>query len=161
MYKPLVGTAAVLALALAAALVSAASAIQPFEPGSLARIVAAQEGKSFVLVVWSLDCQFCQTSLDTLARARTKRKDLNVVTLSTDPATDPVLGPMMHKRLAALGMSDNAWAYGALSPERLRYAIDRNWRGEKPRSYWFDAQGKKTAYSGLITPAVIDKLFAK
>jgi hypothetical protein len=32
------------------------------------------------------------------------------------------------------------------------------WRGEKPRSYWYDAQGQRIAYSGVITPAVIAKM---
>jgi len=160
MYKPLVSPVVALALALVAPLAHA-TGIQVFEPGSIERIVQKQEGKPFVLVVWSMDCEFCQASLDTLSRERKKRKDLNVVTLSTDWAADPVLVPMMQKRLAALGMSDNAWAFGALAPERLRDAVDPKWRGEKPRSYWFNAQGGKTSYSGLITPAVIDKLFAK
>jgi hypothetical protein len=44
-----------------------------------------------------------------------------------------------------------------LPPERLRYAIDRSWHGEKPRSYWFNARGERVAYSGVITAAVIDK----
>ena len=155
LFRPVIG----LAFALAATAASAASFIQPFEPGSLQQIVDREKGKPFVLIVWSMDCEFCQASLDTLARERQQRKDLRVVTISTDPLADPALTPMVEKRLAALGMKERAWAFGALPPERLRFAIDRNWHGEKPRSYWFKANGEKTAYSGVITPAVIDKLF--
>jgi cytochrome oxidase Cu insertion factor (SCO1/SenC/PrrC family) len=149
-----------LALAFFSMSATAASTIQPFEPDSMARIVESQKGKPFVLVVWSLDCEFCQASLQTLAQEKRKRKDLNIVTLSMDPLDDPQAAALMQKRLAALGMTGNAWAFGAMPPERLRYAIDPKWHGEKPRSYWFNARGEKTAYSGVITPATIEKLSA-
>lgn len=155
--RPVIG----LAFAFISMAAGAASAIQPFEPGGMERILESQKGKPFVVIVWSLDCEFCQASLDTLARERQKRKELNIVTISTDPLADPTLEPLMQERLTALGMGRNAWAYGSLPPERLRYAIDRSWHGEKPRSYWFNARGEKTAYSGVITPAIIEKLFAR
>jgi hypothetical protein len=135
----------------------AAPALQAFEPDSLARIVARQQGKPFVLVLWSLDCVYCQASLKTLAEEIHKRKNLRVVTLSTDAAADPELAPMMRKRLAALGLSANAWAFGDAPPEQLRYMIDPKWHGEKPRSYWYDARGERVAYSGVITAATIER----
>jgi hypothetical protein len=159
MYKLLIRPVIALAFALAATVVEAAPVLHRFEPGSMERIVASMKGKPFVLVVWSLDCEFCHTSLETLARERQKRKDLEVVTISTDPADDPTLGPMMKARLTSLGMAGHAWAFGSLPPERLRYAIDPKWYGEKPRSYWFDARGERTAYSGIITRDVISRLF--
>jgi thiol-disulfide isomerase/thioredoxin len=146
---------------LAAAAISgaalAAGPVQPFEPDSMQRIVAAEQGKPFVVVMWSLDCEFCRASLKTLSRARHQRKDLNIVTISTDQVDDPELAPMMRERLAKLGLDHDAWAFSDVPPERLRYAIDRTWHGEKPRSYWFNAKGERVAYSGVITPAVIDK----
>lgn len=138
-----------------------AAPLRAFEPDSMPRLVDAHKGKPFVVVVWSLDCEFCRASLDTLAQVRRQRPDLTVVTISTDEADDPELGPMMRERLAKLGMDKDAWAFGSAPPERLRYAIDRGWHGEKPRSYWFNAQGERVAYSGVITPAVIDRYFKR
>jgi thiol-disulfide isomerase/thioredoxin len=135
---------------------AAADPIRPFAPGSMERIAAAEKGKPFVLVIWSLDCEFCRASLETLAQFR-QRKHLTVVTVSTDPVDDPGLGPMMRDRLAKLGMDHDAWAFGSAPPERLRYAIDRSWHGEMPRSYWFNARGERVAYSGVITQDIIDK----
>jgi thiol-disulfide isomerase/thioredoxin len=152
--------AVALALALAAFAANAA-ALRPFDAGSMAQIVQAEKGKPFVVVLWSLDCEYCRASLDTLARARQQRKDLRVVTIATDPADDPSLGPMMQERLAKLGLSQDAWAFGDTPPERLRYAIDPRWHGEKPRSYWFDAKGERSVYSGVITPAVIDRFLVR
>jgi thiol-disulfide isomerase/thioredoxin len=138
---------------------ASAATVHPFEPDSMDRIVAEHKGKPFVVVVWSLDCEFCRASLKTLAQARHQRKDLAVVTISTDEADDPDLAPVMRERLGRLGMEHDAWAFGGMPPERLRYAIDRSWHGEKPRSYWFNSHGERVAYSGVITPAVIDKYF--
>lgn len=146
-----------------AALAMAASAgpMQPFEPATMQRIVDARQGKPFVLVLWSLDCEYCLTSLDVLSKEMRRRKDLHVVTISTDPVNDPQTAPLMNKRLASLGLDKDNWAFGDVPPERLRYTIDRRWHGEMPRSYWFNAKGERVAYSGVITPAVIDKFLAQ
>ncbi|GAB3470840.1 TlpA disulfide reductase family protein [Massilia terrae] len=146
-----------------AALATAAAAgpMQPFEPATMQHIVDAQQGKSFVLVLWSLDCEYCLTSLDVLSKQMRRRKDLNVVTISTDRVNDPETAPVMNQRLARLGLDKNNWAFGDVAPERLRFTIDRRWHGEMPRSYWFNAKGERVAYSGVITPAVIDKFLAR
>lgn len=134
--------------------------VKSFEADSMGQIVEARKGKPFVVVLWSLDCEYCTASLETLARVRQQRQDLNVVTIATDAMEDPTLRLMIEKRLSKFGMTEDAWAFGG-PPERLRYAIDRRWHGEMPRSYWFNAKGEKTLYSGVITPAVINKLYAR
>lgn len=150
-------------LMLAASVVSIASAapaapvMREFTPDSLQRIVADQKGKPFVLVVWSLDCVFCQTSLENLAAERRRGRDIRVVTLTTDYLGDEQLMEQSAKRLHALGFAGNAWAFGDESPERLRYALDPKWHGEKPRTYWFNAKGERTAYSGVVTAEQIGK----
>lgn len=136
----------------------AAPAIQPFEPDSMERIVAARKGTPFVLMVWSLDCTYCQASMKALAEERRKRKDLHVVTLSTDSADDPQAVAMMRKKLHAAGLMRDAWAFGSAPAEQLRYAIDPKWHGEKPRSYWFNARGESIPYSGVLTAGTIDRL---
>lgn len=133
--------------------------IQAFEPGSMSEIVAAQKGAPFVLVLWSLDCEYCKASLKTLRQEQAKWKNLRVVTLATDSIADPEAVVLIGKKLASLGMTANAYAFGEAPPEQLRYAVDPKWRGELPRSYWFNARGQSVAHSGLITPALIAKLY--
>lgn len=135
-----------------------AAALNTFEQNSLAHIVKQQQGKPFVLLVWSLECEFCQASLKALADAKRQGMTLAVVTLSTDSRADPQAAELMRERLAALGMQANAWAFGAAPAERLRYALDPAWHGEMPRSYWYRADGKRVAYSGMLTPQVIARL---
>lgn len=134
-----------------------AQAARLFEPDSLEQIVAQHRGKPFLLLVWSMDCQFCQASLDTLARARAANPALDIVTVSTDPASDRALSAQIDARLSSLALADDRWSFGSESSERLRYAIDPRWRGEKPRSYWYDASGARKAYSGLIRPERLEQ----
>lgn len=136
----------------------AGTSLQSFEPESFAHIVDKQKAKPFVMIVWSLDCEFCQASLKTLAAEKRKRKDLNIVTVSTDNAGDSQSVDLMQKRLLALQMTSDAWAFGSAPSEQLRYVIDPKWHGEMPRSYWFNAKGEKIAYSGVLTSAAIEKL---
>lgn len=147
-------------LALLGNLAQAGARIKPFEPDSLDRILNAHKGRPFVLILWSLDCVYCQASLAVLAQEKPARPGLNIVTLATDPLDDPQAAALVAQRLRKLGLTRDAWAFGAAPPEQLRYAVDPKWHGEMPRSYWFDAQGKRAAYSGVLTPAMIDKLSA-
>jgi len=146
---------------LASIVTHAAEAIQPFEADSMVRLVDSQKGKAFVLVVWSLDCEYCQVSLKNLAEEKRKRKDLHIVTLATDPIGEPQAAALIKKKLESAGMKNDAWAYGDAPPEQLRYAIDPKWHGEMPRSYWFNARGERVAYSGVITAETIDKFTAR
>lgn len=161
MMRKLILLCLVLLSAVFSTVTGATPMLQPFESDSLARIVQKQKGKPFVLFVWSLECEYCQASLKVLSREKRKRKDLTVVTLSTDALNDPEAAALMQQRLISLGLTGNAWAFGEAPAEQLRYAIDPKWHGEMPRSYWYTAQGEKVAYSGVLTPAMIDQLSAR
>lgn len=148
-------------LMMATSVSAAASGMREFTSSSLQRIVAENKGEPFVLVVWSLDCVYCQASMEAFADQRRRGKTVRLVTLSTDYAGDAALMELSAKRLQALGLETNAWAFGDEAPERLRYALDPKWHGEKPRTYWFNAKGERTAYSGVVTPAQIAKFLAR
>jgi hypothetical protein len=134
-------------LALGARQGVAAGALREFDSGSMAAIEAAHRGKPFVMMVWSLDCVYCPASLAQLAKAR----QLEVVTVATDRADQDGKRALIARKLGARLARANAWAFGAAPPEQLRYAIDPAWRGETPRTYWYDAKGGRTARSGPVT----------
>jgi hypothetical protein len=142
--------AAVLVCAmLAPALAAAEPAIKSFGPDSFAQIAASANGKPQVVMVWSLDCSYCEPSFEALAGAQ--RRGLKVVTIATDPVDDPEATILIRQKLAKSGLHAETWAFGPAPSEQLRHAIDPKWRGEMPRSYWFDGKGQVRAYSGLIT----------
>jgi thiol-disulfide isomerase/thioredoxin len=135
----------------------AAGKVRAFEADSLPAIVASHAGKPFVLVVWALDCDYCQPSFKALAQAQ-RRGQLAVVTIATDRAADAQAVRFIEKKLGATALKAQAWAFGSAPEERLRYAIDPAWRGEMPRSYWFDSGGNRVAHSGVITADIVAKL---
>ena len=130
---------------------NAAAVLREFERDSLAQIVASQQRQPFLLIVWSLDCEFCQRSLEAVAQQKKRHPGFRVITLSTDSIDDEPTAALIAARLKALGLTTSAWAFGSQPPEQLRYALDKNWHGEMPRSYWFDANGKATPRSGVLT----------
>ena len=154
---------AAFALALCCISVAAAPArtqIVPFEAASLDKIVNAHKGRPFLLLVWSLDCAFCKASMAELARQQRLGSRLAVITLATDPAGDADAKAQLAERLRGAGLTSTNYAFDDAPPEQLRYAVDPKWHGELPRSYWYDGQGKRRAYSGALTAEVIAKFTA-
>ena len=143
-----------------AALAGAAEpAIKSFGADSFAQIAAAAKGKPQVVMVWSLDCSYCEPSFAALTEAQ--RRGAKVVTIATDPVDDAEARTLIRRKLAKSGLQAETWAFGPASPEQLRHAIDPAWRGEMPRSYWFDGNGQVRAYSGLITPERVAAMLPK
>lgn len=68
--------------------IGATGDVRPFVPGSLAKILAAREGKPFILVFWSLDCQYCPTELRMLSRIMDRHHKLDTVLVATDTLND-------------------------------------------------------------------------
>jgi hypothetical protein len=43
------------------------------------------------------------------------------------------------------------WAFVDEFSERVRFSVDRSWRGELPRTYLFDARHRREAHSGRLS----------
>jgi hypothetical protein len=83
------------------------------------------------------------------------RSQVLATTISMMPArwiaTDPMESASeLAARLAQLGVSSDAYAFGDAPREALQYAIDATWLGEKPRAYRYGADGKREAISGVL-----------
>src|SRR5687768_1690172 len=55
---------------------NAAESIRPLMLGSFTQVLEAREGKPFVLVFWSLDCQYCPTELKMLSELKRSHPQL-------------------------------------------------------------------------------------
>jgi hypothetical protein len=126
------------------------SGVKPFDRNTLARIERTYRGESFWLVLWDLECTYCVQSLRNLAAAQRARPALKVVTIATDSIADAA---QLAERLAELGVSSEAYAFADGAPEGLRYAIDPEWLGEKPRAYRYEASGARESRNGVIDVA--------
>lgn len=127
----------------------AASQLRTLEADSF-RSIAAQRGKPMVVMLWSLDCNYCEASFAALETIR-RQHGAKIVTIATDRADDPQAAAQIRDKLSHSGLHSEAWAFGAATTEQLRYAIDPKWRGELPRTYWFDGKGGMRSHSGVVT----------
>ena len=160
MIKLLILTFAILSSQFAGMPASAEPTLHSFGPQSLQAIKSAHAGRPFVLFLWSLDCTYCQASMEGLA-AMQKQQPLTIIAIATDAAGDHEQRRQIAAKLDASGMAAQRWAFGPYSAEQLRYAIDPKWWGEIPRTYWFDKEGRAAAYSGVLDRAAIRKYLSR
>lgn len=134
-----------------------ADAPKPFTAGSPAALQQRFTGQPYLLAFWSVDCPHCQGELELFARLLRERPNLPLVLVAVDA---PEAALSVTGRLAELGLSDaDNWQFAEARQERLRFAIDRQWRGELPRNYLFDPAHKAQAISGALSEATLRRWF--
>ena len=137
----------------------AAETVRPFTQGSLGELLAAREGKPFILVLWSLDCQYCPTELKTLSELRRSHPNLDVVLVATDTISDAA---QLALKAETYGMSQaEQWVFADDMPERLRREIDTRWYGEVPRTYFYDQRHQREVKTGLVNKQFFEQWLAK
>lgn len=143
------GQAAFLFCLLLLATPLAAQEIKPFESGSLNNIVTAHQSRPWVLALWSLGCPHCPDDLTLFGELSKKYPGLDFVLVSTDTPQDiPAITTVLARHRLEQA---EAWVFADPFSERLRYTIDRQWRGELPRTYLYSADGTVRGISGKLT----------
>ncbi|MDE2366894.1 MAG: redoxin domain-containing protein [Betaproteobacteria bacterium] len=138
---------------------SAAEGVRPFTLGSLAQILKSREGKPFILVLWSLECQYCPTELKTLSELKRNNPKLDVVLIATDTPSD---APQLISRTESYGMGKvEQWVFAEDMPERLRREIDGRWYGEVPRTYFYDRNHQRETKTGLVNRKFFEDWLAR
>lgn len=138
--------AAMLLMLLAWNATAAQIQIRPFTLTSYASILKEHQGKPLLLVFWSLECPPCYHELKLLGELGAGRV-FPAVIVSTDgmDAADRIAEVLERFRLEDV---DARVFDGAPMP--IRFAVDRTWYGELPRSYFFDAAHQRKAVTGII-----------
>lgn len=132
------------ALALLAALPAAAA--EPFQRGSWQAIRDAHAGRPLVVHLWSLTCAPCLVELPEWGKLVAERSGLALVLISTD---SPDRAPRMASVLERAGLSGvQSWVFADSFTERLRFEIDRTWRGELPRTLLVAGDGSVEILKG-------------
>lgn len=124
----------------------------PFKAGSLQEILEAHSAEPFLLVLWSLRCVPCRHEMALLAETRVRHPDLEVVFVSTDGMAyaDDVAAVLKDHGLQAA----ESWIFAG-PVQRLRYAIDPDWYGVLPRSYFYNASHERVAVTGGLEKAQV------
>jgi thiol-disulfide isomerase/thioredoxin len=132
-----------------------AEELKPFVRGSMEQLVAARQGKPFLLGFWSLTCSHCQEELALLGEFSQKHPGAQVVLVATDT---PEEGAAIRATLQCHGLdSSESWVFAEAFVDRLRFEVDRQWRGELPRTYFYDSAHRATAVSGKLDSARLER----
>jgi len=151
-------TVLVLALALAAG-VAQARELKPYTTASLDAIRAQHAGRPFVLAFWSIYCEPCREEMAEWKALRRRHPGVPVVLVSTDL---PAERAAVTAFLARFDPGDvDTWMFADEFTERLRYSVDRSWRGELPRTYLYDAGHRPLAKSGRFDRRWIGEWLAR
>lgn len=127
-----------------------AADFKPFQSGSRAAIEQAHAGQPFVLAFWSVDCAYCPDEIKHLSELTRTRRDIKLVLVSVDG--DDFKGEAAKKLAAWLpeGQGER-WLFAGNDAERLFFAVDRQWYGELPRTYFYDGKGGVQGKSGRVS----------
>jgi thiol-disulfide isomerase/thioredoxin len=133
--------------------------LRPFTAKSLDELRRENAGKPFVVAFWSLHCAPCKEELAVLKTLHGKHPSLPIVLVATDPPQqkDAIRQFLSQYELGKL----QTWSLAEDFDERIRFAIDRRWRGELPRTYFFDAAHRSTAHSGLVDAGWLETWLAR
>lgn len=136
-----------------------AAGYAPFDATSVERIKRQHAGKPFVLAFWSITCEPCREEMHVWKAMRAKHPGVPIHLVAADPGTTP-------RELARfLAQHDpgtvTRWSFADAFVERVRHSVDPKWRGELPRTYFFDADHRPLAHSGVISAVDADAWFAK
>lgn len=126
---------------------SAASEVQPFTSKRFPEIREAHAGQPFVVAFWSTHCEPCKAEIALLTRFHREFPSVKIILVATDT---PAERSSVEHFLAKYELGQMAvYQFGDEAEERIRFSVDPHWRGELPRSYFFDRRGEVTAQSGV------------
>ncbi|MBZ0104798.1 MAG: TlpA family protein disulfide reductase [Sulfuricella denitrificans] len=121
---------------------------KPFGPGSMKEVAVAHAGKPFILAFWSLSCAHCKANLEQFGQLLRQHPGLSLELVSTDT---PEEGAAIMATLEKYGLEKlQTRVFADRFVERLQFEIDRRWRGELPRTYFYDASHQARTITGRL-----------
>jgi thiol-disulfide isomerase/thioredoxin len=138
---------------------AAPSSMRAFDAKSLDAILKANAGKPFVLAFWSIHCAPCIEDMGDWRALKQEYPAVPIVLVTTDPPAQHAAATRMLAKYRPGPVE--TWGFSDDFGERVRFAVDRTWRGELPRTYFFDAAHHAQIVSGRIDPAWTRDWFAQ
>jgi len=128
-------------------------ALLPFDARTLTTLRKTHAGKPFVLAFWSVYCEPCRDEMAEWDAVKRKYPSLPIELVSTDAPADRALIDAFFAKYPPGPVQK--WLFADAFTERVRYSVDKSWRGELPKSYFYDATHKAQIKSGKVDRAWI------
>lgn len=148
MIAPRALRAVVCSALLAIAAVASGAELRPFDAGTVAAIRTAHAGRPYVLAFWSIHCVPCLEDLGDWRALMQKYPTVSIILVATDPPSDRARAAEVLARYRLDGVE--SWAFADEFTERVRFSVDRKWRGELPRTYYHDAAHRIDVRTGRV-----------
>jgi thiol-disulfide isomerase/thioredoxin len=130
-----------------------AATLLPFDASTLTALRKTHAGKPFVLAFWSVYCEPCRDEMAEWDAVKRKYPSLPIELVSTDAPADRALIDAFFAKYPPGPVQK--WQFSDTFTERVRYSVDKSWRGELPKSYFYDAAHKPQIKSGKVDRAWI------
>ncbi|MCX7088636.1 MAG: hypothetical protein NTV00_11355 [Methylococcales bacterium] len=135
------------------------ASLKTFTHNSYQQLLKTHKNQAFALIIWSINCPICLAEMSVLSELHLRHPSLNLVMLATD---DHSAAEQIRLYLEQYELTDlEQWQFITVNNNALRTEIDPNWRGEVPRSYFFDRSGRRTGITGFISLADFKTLLTK
>lgn len=131
----------------------------PFTAQSLAAIRQTHAGKPFVLSFWALHCEPCRDEMAVWRAVKQEHPALPIVLVCTDAPKDAATIAAFFAKYPPGPVEK--WVFADAFTERVRYAVDKSWRGELPKTYFFDAVHQAEVRSGKVDSAWVQKWISR
>lgn len=133
--------------------------LRDFRQGSFASVVEGRAGGRFLLVLWSVECPPCFREFQVFTDLRAEGRELPLVLVATDPPEQRAEVVAALERFALLDVEN--WHFAEADANRLRFEVDPAWYGEMPRSYYYAADGSRSAHSGGLKREQVEAWLAE
>jgi hypothetical protein len=105
-----------------------------------------------IVALWSTDCPYCKKNLGVFTDMVKADASLQLITVAVEPLSAEVATSLDRIRVPGV-----RYVYGTDAPEAIAYALDPKWRGELPRTLFFDGRGNRVMISGAVDVATTRK----
>ena len=136
---------------------AAGPAVRVVNDAELAKLIRRDAGKPRPLLInfWATWCEPCRAEFPDLVQIddQYRARGLDFFTVSLDDAAELTKNvPQFLREVRAERIP--AYLLNAVEPEAAITAVDKEWRGELPATFLFDASGQLVfKHSGRIKPA--------
>ena len=139
-----------LALAMSWALgVAGENAPKVFGEGSWQDLTVAHKGQKLIVHFWSLACAPCLEELPEWGKFLARNPDAPLVLINWESRPQPEDRIRATLAKAGLAGAEN-WTLTDGFEQKIRFAIDRDWMGELPRTQLIAQDGSMTTVSGAM-----------
>jgi thiol-disulfide isomerase/thioredoxin len=120
-----------------------------FGEGSWQDLTGAHKGQKIIVHFWSLSCAPCLTELPEWGKFLAGHPGAPLVLINWESRPQPA--DRIRATLAKAGLAGaETWTLADDFEQKIRFAIDRDWMGELPRTQLIAQDGSVTTLSGAM-----------